>query len=110
MFSVKLNVHEDKELREYIKKLIRNGVRAGIKGTIKEEIMELTNKKYGEDGLEKLVGDMVRNALTKDTKLRKFILDEANKHVRQEIARVFMSYREDYSGVTGKSKSRKLAI
>jgi len=99
MFSVKMNIHEDKELREYIHKLIRGQVKSGLKGAISEEVKTITDKQYGNGGLEEIIRDMVQNALKKDTKLRKFVLEEANKHVRQEVARVFASYREDYSDV-----------
>jgi len=111
MFSVKMNIHEDAELREHVKSLIKGQVKAGIKGVIREEVISLTNKKYGSNsGLEELIKTMVKDALTKDTKLRKFILEEAHKHVRQEVGRVFSSYREDYSDVDLGHKPRKLDL
>jgi len=111
MFSVKMDIHEDAELREHVKSLIKGQVKAGIKGVIREEVMSLTNKKYGSSsGLEELIKTMVKDALTKDTKLRKFILEEAHKHVRQEVGRVFSAYREDYSDVDSDNKTRKLDL
>jgi len=109
MFSVKLNVHEDKELREYIQQLIRGQVRSGIKGVIEDEIRKLTEKKYGGDGLEYMIGNMVNNARTKDTKLRKLVEKEAERFVKSEVARVFRSYREDYSDIEP-AKPRKLDL
>ena len=109
MFSVKLNIHEDKGLREYIQKLIRGQVRSGIKGVIADEIRKLTEKKYGGDGIEDMIREMVNNALTKDTKLRKLVEKEAEKHVKREVGRVFSSYKKDY-GDMEPSKPRKLDL
>lgn len=109
MFRVKLDLHEDKPLREYIKNLIRGQVKSEIKGIIRDEVTSMTRDKYGNDGFEKLMKDMVEKALAKDTKLKKLIVDEANRHVKEEVARVFRSYREDYSNI-GDSNTRKLVI
>jgi len=109
MFSVKLNVHEDKELREYIQQLIRGQVRSALKGIIEDEVRKLAEKKYGgSDGLEEMIRGMTSSALNKDTKLRKLIEKEAERHVKNEVARVFQSYREDYD--MEPSKPRKLDL
>lgn len=109
MFSVKLNVHEDEELRAYIKDLIRGQVRAGIRGTITEEIKQLTRKKYPNDEFEEFIKKMVQDALTKDTKLRRLIEQEAEKYVKREVGRVFAAYREDYDSIES-TQPRKIDI
>jgi hypothetical protein len=110
MFSVKMNIHEDKELREYIQTLITKQVKSGVKKTIQAEVRALTIKAYGEGGFEDLVKSMVTAAIKKDTKLRKLMTDEITRHIKREVGRVFASYREDYSEVSAGTGIRNLDL